>query len=283
MGKMDAKIIDGKKMADALLEKAKREVASLSRPPCLAIILVGNDPASEVYVRKKIEACKFVGIASKDVRLSASATQSEVVEAVRRLNKDSKVDAILVQVPMPSAIDEDKVLAEIAPEKDVDGFHPQNFGKLALNQGKLIPCTPLGILHILKQSGVSLAGKHAVVIGRSRIVGKPLSLLLLNEDCTVSICHSKTRDIGALAAQADIVCVAVGKPKLLTASMVKRGAVVIDAGTSREGEKLTGDVDFDSVKEKASLITPVPGGVGPMTVAALMHNAILCYRLRGGK
>ena len=280
---MPAKIIDGKKMADALLEKAAQEVSSLSRPPCLAIVLVGNDPASEVYVRKKIEACKFTGIVSKDVRLPASATQSEVIGAVQKLNKEGKVDAILVQVPMPQAIDEDKVLAQVAPEKDADGFHPENFGKLAFNQGKIIPCTPLGILHLLKQSGVALAGKHAVVIGRSRIVGKPLALLLLNENCTVSICHSKTPDIGSLSAQADIVCVAVGKPKLLKAGMVKQGAVVIDAGTSREGEKLIGDVDFDSVKEKASLITQVPGGVGPMTVAALMHNAILCYRIRGGK
>ena len=193
------------------------------------------------------------------------------------------MDAVLVQVPLPLGIDEGKILAEVSPEKDVDGFHPENFGKLALNAGGIIPCTPRGIIHMLKESGVELPGKHAVVVGRSRIVGKPLALLLLNENCTVTICHSKTPDVGALTRQADIVCVAVGKPKTLTAGMVRPGAIVIDAGTNRQGEKLTGDVDFDAVKEKASLITPVPGGVGPMTVAMLIKNTIACYRLRGGK
>ncbi len=283
MGKMAAKIIDGKKMASAILEAAKLEVASFSRPPCLAIVIAGDDAASLLYVQKKIDACKKVGIKSKDIRLPASATGQEIISAVRKLNRDSGVDAILVQVPLPGQIDEDKVLSEVLPEKDVDGFHPQNFGKLALNTGKLIPCTPKGVIHMLKESGVSLSGKKAVVIGRSRIVGKPLALLLLNEDCTVTICHSKTSDIGAITRQADIVCVAVGKPHTLRADMVNPGAVIIDAGTNREGEKLTGDVDFGAVREKASLITPVAGGVGPMTVAMLMENTIECYKLCGGK
>lgn len=280
---MAAKIIDGKKMAEAILEKAAREVAQLSRPPCLAIILAGSDPASQLYVKKKFDACKKAGIVSKDIHLPASATEKQVIAAVHKLNRDSGVDAILVQVPLPKEIDEDCVLSEVLPEKDVDGFHPENLGRLAIGTGKILPCTPKGIIRMLKGSGVALAGKRAVVIGRSRIVGKPLALLLLNEDCTVTICHSKTVGMGAITSQADIVCVAVGKPKTLRAGMVKPGAIIIDAGTNREGEKLTGDVDFGPVREKASLITPVPGGVGPMTVAMLIENTIACYRLRGGR
>ncbi len=280
---MRAKIIDGKKMADGLLEKAKQEIALLARPPCLAIVMAGDDPASQVYVKKKLDACKKVGILSKDIHLQSSASEKEIIGAVNRLNKDDGVDAILVQVPLPGTVDEDRILSEVSPGKDVDGFHPLNFGKLALNNSELIPCTPRGIIHMLKESGVQLSGMHAVVIGRSRIVGKPLALLLLNENCTVTICHSRTPGVGAFTRQADIVCVAVGKPKTLTADMIRQGAVVIDAGTNRQGEKLAGDVDFAAVKEKASLITPVPGGVGPMTVAMLIKNTIACYRLRGGK
>jgi methylenetetrahydrofolate dehydrogenase (NADP+)/methenyltetrahydrofolate cyclohydrolase len=280
---MPAKIIDGKKMADVLLEKARQEVSKLLRHPCLAIVMAGDDPASHIYVKRKFEACKKVGIASKDIHLSADASEAQIIGAVHKLNRDKGVDAILVQVPLPGAIDESRVLAEVAPEKDVDGFHPENFGRLALGEAKIIPCTPRGIIHMLKMSGVVLSGKHAVVIGRSRIVGKPLALLLLNEDCTVSICHSRTPDIGAISRQADIVCVAAGKPGLLKAGMIKPGAVVIDAGTTRERGKLVVDVDFEAVKEKASLITPVPGGVGPMTVAMLVQNTIDCYRFQGGK
>ncbi len=277
---MPAKIIDGKKMADSVLEKAKAEVSALRKKPCLAIVMAGDNPASQVYVKKKLDACKKVGMESKDIHLPASASEKEIIGAVRRLNRDAGVDGILVQVPLPDGIDEDRILAEVSPEKDVDGFHPENFGKLALNTGKIIPCTPKGIIRLLKGSGVQLGGKHAVVIGRSRIVGKPLALLLLNENCTVSICHSKTPDIGAITRQADIVCVAVGKPKTLTADMVKEGAIVIDAGTNREGEKLVGDVEFEGVSRKASLITPVPGGVGPMTVAMLIENTIQCCKAR---
>jgi len=277
---MVAKIIDGKKMADAILEEVKKEVASLSPKPCLALVIVGENPASLVYTKKKADDCRKVGMESRSIRLPATASEQEIAAEIRKLNADKKVDGILVQLPLPDGIDEEKMLAEVLPEKDVDGFHPENFGKAALGIGKILPCTPKGVAHMLKESGVKLAGKHAVVIGRSRIVGKPLALLLLNENCTVTVCHSRTKDIGAITREADIICVAVGKPRMLTSDMVKEGAVVVDVGMNREGEKLVGDVDFDSVSKKASLITPVPGGVGPMTRAVLMQNTLECYRER---
>ena len=280
---MPAKLIDGKRMADAILEKARGEVASLSPKPCLALVIVGENPASLVYTKKKGDDCKKVGIISRSIRLPASAGEKEVIGEVRKLNRDETVDAIIVQLPLPGSIDEERILAEISPEKDADGFHPENFGKAALGVGRLLPCTPKGIIHMLKESGVHLSGKHAVVIGRSRIVGKPLALLLLNENCTVTICHSRTKNIGEITRQADIVCVAVGKPKTLTDGMVKEGAVVVDVGTTRDGEKLVGDVDFGPVAKKASLITPVPGGVGPMTRAMLIENTLECYRQRRKK
>jgi methylenetetrahydrofolate dehydrogenase (NADP+)/methenyltetrahydrofolate cyclohydrolase len=277
---MAAKIIDGKRIADALLEDAKKEVAALQVKPCLAIVMVGDNPASKVYTKKKHDACKRVGIESRNIHLPQKASQEEAIREVRKLNEDGSVDAILVQLPLPPHIDEDEVLSAVCLAKDVDGFHPENFGRLALGIGEVAPCTPKGVLHLLKESGVRLAGKHAVVIGRSRIVGKPLAFLLLNEDCTVTVCHSKTQDIGAMTSQADIICIAIGKPKMLKGDMVKEGAVVIDVGINRQGEGLVGDVDFESVSKKASLITPVPGGVGPMTIAMLMKNALHCYRQR---
>jgi len=280
---MPANIIDGKKIAESLLEQSASEVSMLSPKPCLAIFLVGENPASLVYTKKKADACKKIGIESRMVKLPASASEQQIVSEIKTLNSDHSVDAILVQLPLPDAIDEDNVLAAVAAEKDVDGFHPQNLGKLALGTPGIAPCTPKGVIYLLKQSNVQLSGKRAVVIGRSRIVGKPLALLLLNENCTVTICHSKTPDIGAMTREADIVCVAVGKPNTLTSDMVKKGAVVIDVGINREGEKLKGDVDFEGVSKKASLITPVPGGVGPMTVAMLMQNTIACYRNRHKK
>jgi methylenetetrahydrofolate dehydrogenase (NADP+)/methenyltetrahydrofolate cyclohydrolase len=278
-----ARIIDGKKIAESLLEQSTLDVSKLSLKPCLAIILVGENPASLVYTKKKADACKKVGIESRMVKLPASASEKQVISEIHKLNSDDAVDAILVQLPLPDSIDEDNVLASVATEKDVDGFHPQNLGKLAIEVPGIAPCTPKGVIHLLKQSNVQLSGKRAVVIGRSRIVGKPLALLLLNENCTVTICHSKTPDIGAVTRDADIICVAVGKPNTLTAGMVKEDAVVIDVGINREGEKLKGDVDFEGVSKKASLITPVPGGVGPMTVAMLMQNTIACYRSRHSK
>ena len=280
---MQAKLIDGKKMADALLGKAAEKVAALNFKPCVAIVLVGDDPASQTYTKKKHDACAKVGMESKNVKLPANATQKEIIAQVQHLNEDASVDAILVQLPLPDGVDEDAVLASVSREKDVDGFHPENFGKLALGTGRIAPCTPKGVIYMLKESGVSLPGKHAVVIGRSRIVGKPLALLLLNEGCTVTVCHSKTKDVGAIARTADIICSAVGKPRLVSADMVKTGAVVIDIGTSKENEKLVGDVDFAEVGKKASLITPVPGGVGPMTIAMLIENTLVCYEERRKK
>jgi len=280
---MTAKIIDGKKMADALLEKAAEKVAALNFKPCVAIVLVGDDLASQTYTKKKHDACAKVGMDSRNVKMPASATQKEIIAQVQHLNDDAAVDAILVQLPLPDGIDEDAVLASVSREKDVDGFHPENFGRLALGTGKIVPCTPKGVIYMLKESGVTFPGKHAVVIGRSRIVGKPLALLLLNEGCTVTVCHSKTKGMGAITRMADIICSAAGKPRLVGADMVKAGAVVIDIGTSKEAEKLVGDVDFAAVSKKASLITPVPGGVGPMTIAMLIENTLVCYEERRKK
>jgi len=273
-----AKLIDGKKMADAILEKVRGEVLHMMPPPCLAIVLVGDDPASVLYTKKKAEACGKVGIVSKNINMPASATQEQVIAKVDALNNDRSVNAILVQLPLPKGIGEDAVVGRIVPEKDVDGFHPENLGKVALNMGGIVSCTPKGVIRMLKESGVSLAGKRAAVMGRSRMVGKPLAYLLTNEDCTVTLCHSKTKDVSAITREADIVCVAVGKPHALTGDMVKKGAIVIDIGTNKVGEMLVGDVDFESVKKKCSLITPVPGGVGPMTIAMLMENTVLCCK-----
>ncbi len=277
---MAAKIIDGKKIAEEVLSGVAAEVKKLPSKPCLALVIVGENPASLVYTKKKAEDCAKVGMESRSIRLPATASEKKIIDEVRKLNDDERVDGIIVQLPLPEGMDEEKILAEVSPEKDVDGFHPQNFGKAALGIGTLLPCTPKGVIHMLKESGVSLPGKNAVVIGRSRIVGKPLALLLLNENCTVTVCHSRTADIAAYTRMADIVCVAVGKPHTLKADMVKDGAVVIDVGTTREGEKLVGDVDFEAVSKKASFITPVPGGVGPMTRAMLISNTLLCYKAR---
>ena len=277
---MAAKIIDGKKIAEEVLSGVAAEVKKLPSKPCLALVIVGENPASLVYTKKKAEDCAKVGMESRSIRLPATASEKKIIDEVRKLNDDERVDGIIVQLPLPEGMDEEKILAEVSPEKDVDGFHPQNFGKAALGIGTLLPCTPKGVIHMLKESGVSLPGKNAVVIGRSRIVGKPLALLLLNENCTVTVCHSRTADIAAYTRMADIVCVAVGKPHTLKADMVQAGAVVNDVGTTREGEKLVGDVDFEAVSKKASFITPVPGGVGPMTRAMLISNTLLCYKAR---
>ena len=270
-------------MAEKILADAKAEVALLSPKHCLAIVLVGENPGSVVYTRNKAEDCRKVGIESRTIKLPAGASEKEIIGQVRKLNSDSSVDAVLVQLPLPDSVDEESVLAEISPEKDVDGFHPQSMGRVALGLEGPAPCTPQGVIYMLKESGVELSGKHAVVIGRSRIVGKPLAMLLLNNDCTVTVCHSRTKNVAKLTKQADIICVAVGKPRVLTAGMVKKGAIVIDVGINREGEKLVGDVDFGPVSKKASFITPVPGGVGPMTRAMLARNTIYCYLKRHGK
>ena len=277
---MVAQLIDGKKIAEGVLERVKKEVATLHSAPCLAIIVVGEDPASLIYTRKKHEDCERVGVKSRNMKMPEATTEKELIAIIEKLNKEDAVDGILVQLPLPKHLNEDNILACISPDKDVDGLHPLNFGKMAISDGKLLPCTPSGVIRMLKESKVQLAGKHAVVIGRSRMVGKPLALLLLNENCTVTVCHSKTVDLPSITRQADILCVAVGRANTVTAGMVKSGVVVIDIGTNKVDGKLVGDVYFDAVKEKASLITPVPGGVGLMTRAMLLENTLICCKER---
>src|SRR5688572_2880967 len=275
---MAARTLDGKSLAASLRGELKQKVEVLARRgvrPGLAVILAGDDPASKVYVRNKTRACEEVGVRSQQIDYPASVTQEELIGRIRKLNADPAVHGILVQLPLPKGIDSARVLAAVAPEKDVDGFHESNLGALLAGKPRVVPCTPAGVMRLLEHAGVSLAGKHAVVIGRSNIVGKPVALLLLQKDATVTICHSKTPSIEAITKQADILVAAVGRAKLVTARMVKPGACVIDVGINRLPDgKLAGDVDYDSVKEVAGWITPVPGGVGPMTIAMLLENCI---------
>ncbi len=270
-----ADIIDGKMISNQIKEECRETVEKEKLERALAVVLVGDDPASAVYVGNKKKACDFCGVKSVSHELPASTTEEELLELVDKLNRDDSINGILVQLPLPSHIDEDKVIRAISPDKDVDGFHPENVGRLSIGQPGYVSCTPAGIIQLLKRSGVEIAGKSCVVIGRSNIVGKPMALLMLRENATVTICHSKTRDLPAVCKQADILIVAIGRPKMIDASYVKEGAVVIDVGIHRqENGKLCGDVDFDSVEPVASKITPVPGGVGPMTIAMLMHNVV---------
>jgi methylenetetrahydrofolate dehydrogenase (NADP+) / methenyltetrahydrofolate cyclohydrolase len=275
--KMTATIIDGKTIAKELRSELKIEVAKLKEKgliPGLAVVLVGNHPASESYVKGKIRASEEVGINSQLIRRESSISERELLELIETLNADPAIHGILVQLPLPDHINPDKVIATISPAKDVDGFTPVNVGNMVIGQEALLPCTPHGIMHLLQRSGVPIAGKHAVVVGRSNIVGKPISLLLQRADATVTMCHSRTADLASHTKQADIVIAAVGRPEMLTAEHVKPGAVVIDVGVNRHEGKLVGDVKFDEVKEIASAITPVPGGVGPMTIAMLMRNTV---------
>jgi methylenetetrahydrofolate dehydrogenase (NADP+)/methenyltetrahydrofolate cyclohydrolase len=271
-------IIDGKKISQEIKDELKEKVANLKAQGtniCLAVIQVGNDPASSVYVGNKKKACAYVGIESLSYELPEETTEEELLTLVKKLNNDDKVNGILVQLPLPKQIDENKVIQTIAPEKDVDGFNEKNVGALVVGSKGFVSCTPYGIIQLLKRSGIEIAGKHCVVIGRSNIVGKPMSLLLLRENGTVTICHSRTKNLKEIAKEADILVVAIGKPKFVDASYVKEGAVVIDVGIHRnENNKLCGDVDFESVAPHASAITPVPGGVGPMTIAMLMYNCV---------
>ncbi|MEM4348752.1 MAG: bifunctional methylenetetrahydrofolate dehydrogenase/methenyltetrahydrofolate cyclohydrolase FolD [Candidatus Anstonellaceae archaeon] len=280
---MSARIIDGKRMATKIISQIAKKVSKLKNKPCLAFVLVGETPSSMIYANKKLEDCKKAGIRSKILRLPASCSSQKLRMQIRKLNADPTVDGIIVQLPLPSHIEEEEVIEEISPEKDVDGFHPINLGKLVAGKGEILPCTPKGVVYMLKKSGAELDGKHAVIIGRSRIVGKPLAFMLLKENCTVTVCHSRTENLTKHTKEADIVIVAVGKPKLLKANMVKKGAIVIDVGINRQGEKIVGDVDFEEVSKKASLITPVPGGVGPMTRAMLLANTLHCYFKRRGE
>jgi methylenetetrahydrofolate dehydrogenase (NADP+)/methenyltetrahydrofolate cyclohydrolase len=271
-------IIDGKKISQEIKDELKEKVAVLKEQGtniCLAVIQVGNDPASSVYVGNKKKACAYIGIESLSYELPEETTEEELLDLVKKLNNDVNVNGILVQLPLPKQIDENKVIQTIAPEKDVDGFNEKNVGALVVGSKGFVSCTPYGIIQLLKRSGVEIAGKHCVVIGRSNIVGKPMSLLLLRENGTVTICHSRTQNLKEIAKQADILIVAIGKPKFVDASYVKEGAVVIDVGIHRnENNKLCGDVDFDDVAPHTSAITPVPGGVGPMTIAMLMYNCV---------
>jgi methylenetetrahydrofolate dehydrogenase (NADP+)/methenyltetrahydrofolate cyclohydrolase len=272
------KIIDGKKISQEIKDELKEKVAVLKEQGtniCLAVIQVGSDPASSVYVGNKKKACAYVGIESLSYELPEETTEEELLDLVRKLNNDDKVNGILVQLPLPKQIDENKVIQTIAPQKDVDGFNEKNVGALVVGSKGFVSCTPYGIIQLLKRSGIEIEGKHCVVIGRSNIVGKPMSLLLLRENGTVTICHSRTKNLKEIAKEADILVVAIGKPGFVDASYVKEGAVVIDVGIHRnENNKLCGDVDFESVAPHTSAITPVPGGVGPMTIAMLMYNCV---------
>ncbi|MBI5226102.1 bifunctional methylenetetrahydrofolate dehydrogenase/methenyltetrahydrofolate cyclohydrolase FolD [Candidatus Micrarchaeota archaeon] len=278
---MVAKLLNGKQLAEKIRNDLAEKAASLSarvgRPPGLAAILVGEDSASQLYVSKKHQACQEAGFHSELIQLSASISQDEILKKVRDLNRAATIDGILVQLPLPKGMDENAVLETVAPEKDVDGFHPQNLGKLMAGQAGFVAATPKGVMRLLQEYGVKIAGKHVVIVGRSTIVGKPLALLMLQADATVTVCHSKTKNLKEFTKQADILVAAVGKAGLITADHVKDGAVVVDVGTSRVGTKLKGDVDFDSVKQTASWITPVPGGVGPMTIAMLLENTFDAY------
>jgi len=271
---MVAEIIDGKKLADELIAEVGAAVKAGGLHPALSTILVGSDPASESYIRSKMKACAKAGIVSDHHALPDSTTQQELLSLVKRLDVDPSVNGILVQLPLPKHIDENAVIAAISPEKDVDGYTAENLGRILYGDEHLPSCTPAGIIYLLEKSGVKIEGARAVVIGRSVQVGRPLAAMLLNRGATITICHSKTRDIAAETCRADILCVAVGKPGLVTGAMLKPGATVVDVGINRVDGKLVGDVDFASAKDIAGKITPVPGGVGPMTVAYLMKNTL---------
>ena len=283
---MSAQILDGKALAAEIRSEVKTQVAALAEKgvsTALAVILVGDDSASQVYVRNKIKACADTGIRSLEFRMPAETTQQQLLAKIAELNADENVDGILVQLPLPKQINADAVISAIDPAKDVDGFHVANAGALVTGKQGFVPCTPFGVMRLIEKSGVNPRGKSAVIVGRSNIVGKPMALLLLAADATVTVAHSRTPDLSAVTRNADILVAAVGRAKLIKADMVKPGAVVIDVGMNRdETGKLCGDVDFAEVKEIAGSITPVPGGVGPMTIAMLMQNTVLAAQMRRG-
>ncbi|MDR3354860.1 MAG: bifunctional methylenetetrahydrofolate dehydrogenase/methenyltetrahydrofolate cyclohydrolase FolD [Synergistaceae bacterium] len=273
---MSALIIDGKKIAAGVTERLKNLVSNLpaGEIPGLAVVHVGDDPASAVYVRQKERASREIGIRSYVHKLPESATQDELLRLIDKLNKSAEIDGILVQLPLPGSIDAEKVIAAVLPEKDADGFHPANVGKLWMGDETVEPCTPKGIMALLDSTGVDMSGMEAVVIGRSNIVGKPISAMLLSRHCSVTICHSRTKNLPEVSRRADILVAAIGKPNFVTGGMIKSRAIVIDVGINRVNGKLAGDVEFETASRKASWITPVPGGVGPMTIAMLMSNTI---------
>ena len=273
-----AKLIDGKMISKQIKDELKEKVSELKangKEICLAVIQVGNDPASSVYVGNKKKACEYIGIKSLAYELPEETTELELLEIIDKLNKDDSVNGILVQLPVPKHINEEKIINAISPSKDVDGFHPASVGALSIGKKGFVSCTPAGIIQLLKRSDIEIEGKECVVIGRSNIVGKPMAMLLLRENGTVTVCHSRTKNIKEVCKRADILVVAIGKPKMIDASYVKEGATVIDVGIHRnENNKLCGDVDFESVEPICGAITPVPGGVGPMTIAMLMNNCV---------
>jgi methylenetetrahydrofolate dehydrogenase (NADP+)/methenyltetrahydrofolate cyclohydrolase len=285
---MAAKIIDGKQVAADMQAELKQEVAELKKEgivPGLGVILVGDDPASQSYVTAKERACAELGIYSDDNRLPANITQKDLIGLINKMNADPKINGILVQLPLPKHLNEGEVLLAISPDKDVDGFHPTNIGKMVAGQPAFLPCTPHGVIKLLQRNGVKIEGAHVVIVGRSNIVGKPIANMLIQKspsgNATVTVCHTKTKDLAHHTRQADIIIAAASRPKTIKADMVKNGVVVIDVGvnrvedkTAKKGYRLVGDVDFEKVKEKASLITPVPGGVGPMTITMLLHNTV---------
>lgn len=276
-------IIDGKAVSAAVKDEVKNEVEQLKKSgsvPCLAVVLVGNDPASKVYVGNKKKACEYCGIKSLEYLLDENTTEEELLSLINVLNNDSAVNGILVQLPLPKHINEEHIINSIVPSKDVDAFHPVNVGKIMIGNPDFLPCTPAGVMEMLKKYNIETCGKDCVIIGRSNIVGKPMAMLMLAANATVTVCHSKTANIKEKCKNADIIIAAVGKAGFVTADMVKDGAVVIDVGINRNSEgKLCGDVDFESVLQKASYITPVPGGVGPMTIATLMKNTLAAFKL----
>jgi methylenetetrahydrofolate dehydrogenase (NADP+) / methenyltetrahydrofolate cyclohydrolase len=283
---MSAHVVDGRAIAAAIRREVREEVggqvAAQRRPPTLAVILVGEDLASATYVRNKAKACEEVGIKSIQIHRPATVSRDEVLDILHRLNKDETIDGILVQLPLPSHIGERSILEAVDPSKDVDGFHPANLGGLLTGHPLFVASTPLGIMEVLDRFDVAIEGRHAVVVGWSTIVGKPTAFLMLHRRATVTVCQKWTRDLGAFCRQADILVVAAGQPGLVTGDMVKEGAVVIDVGINRAEGRLVGDVDFASVSPKASLITPVPGGVGPLTVSMLLKNTLVAYKARIG-
>lgn len=275
-------LIDGKAVSAAERELIKEQISKMTVKPGLAVILVGEDPASQVYVRNKKKACADVGIYSESYDLAAETSQAELLELVDKLNNKDDIHGILVQLPLPKHIDETAVINAIVPEKDVDAFHPVNVGKIMTGDYDFLPCTPAGVMCLLKHYNIDPSGKECVVVGRSNIVGKPQAMLLLHANGTVTICHSRTKDLKAKCLEADILVVAIGKPDFITGDMVKEGAVVVDVGINRKADgKLTGDVDFATVEPKASYITPVPGGAGPMTITMLLKNTVKAAELKG--
>jgi methylenetetrahydrofolate dehydrogenase (NADP+)/methenyltetrahydrofolate cyclohydrolase len=281
---LTAQILDGKETASRVRENIATEVRELQkkgeRPPCLAVVIVGENPASKVYVGQKEKACAAAGFRSLLHRLPEETTQKELLELVHGMNEDPAIDGILVQLPLPEHMDSSGIIRAIAPEKDVDGFSPENMGNLVTGLPCTEPCTPKGIIYLLEEYGISPEGKHAVILGRSNIVGKPVAHLLLARNATVTLCHSRTKDLARYTREADIIVAALGKPRFLSADMVREGAVVIDVGINRLEEGLVGDVDFENLLPKASWITPVPGGIGPMTIAMLLLNTLEAYRRR---